>query len=190
MGRFWSLLFLCVPVLGVAVFVVAAMPNSWPLYDHWLPKDISESGHVIDSLFYFILYLTGIIFVGTSVVLFWYMWKYDGQRHTEPVEYTHGNHTLEVVWSILPAATLLFISVVQLFDMVLMFFTVAIFLQDLQDDIVESSIDRGALRREREPGDRQFAGIDGVICDADFAFGLLDQVDANLGGFAITRALA
>lgn len=114
MGRFWSLLFLCVPVFGVAIFVVAAMPDSWPLYNHWLPKDISEHGHVIDSLFYFILYLTGVIFIATSLVLFWYMWKYDGERQSEPVEFTHGNHTLEVVWSILPAATLLFIAVFQM----------------------------------------------------------------------------
>ena len=114
MTRFWSLMFLMVPILGVLAFVVAAMPNSWPLYNHWFPEDISRNGWVIDSLFYSILYLTGIIFVGTSLALFWFMWKYDGTKHSEPVKFSHGSHTLEVVWSILPAVTLIFIAVFQM----------------------------------------------------------------------------
>ena len=54
MGKFWSLLFLLVPMLGVAC-------RSWsrPSYKHWLPHDISQHGHTIDHLFYFILWLTG-----------------------------------------------------------------------------------------------------------------------------------
>jgi len=67
-GIFWSLLFLAVPVLGVATFAVA------PAFDHWLPKDVSTHGSQIDSLFYFILALTGVVFVATEVLLFWFMW--------------------------------------------------------------------------------------------------------------------
>jgi cytochrome c oxidase subunit 2 len=105
---------LLVPILGVAVFVFA-MNGWWPINPgHWLPENINESGGVIDSLFYFIMYLTGVIFIGTSLALFWFMWKYDARKTTEPVQYTHGSHTLEVVWSILPAATLLFIAIYQM----------------------------------------------------------------------------
>ena len=32
----------------------------------------------------------------------------------EPVKYTHGSHNLEVIWTILPAATLLFIAIYQM----------------------------------------------------------------------------
>ena len=35
-------------------------------------------------------------------------------KNPEPVKFTHGSHTLEIVWSILPAATLLFIAVFQM----------------------------------------------------------------------------
>ena len=108
MGKFWSLIFLLVPVLGVAAFVVA------PWYDHWLPRDISEHGHTIDHLFYFILWLTGAVFVATEVVMFWFMWRYDSQGKSKPVKYMHGSHTLEIVWTILPAATLLFIAIYQM----------------------------------------------------------------------------
>ena len=40
-------------------------------------KDISEHGHTIDHLFYFILWLTGVVFVATEVLLFWFLWRYD-----------------------------------------------------------------------------------------------------------------
>jgi cytochrome c oxidase subunit 2 len=112
-GRFWSLLFLMVPVLGVGSFVWA-MNGWWPMEGHWLPQNINAYGGVIDGLFIFILYLTGVIFIATSLALFWFMWKYDAARNAEPVQYTHGSHTLEVIWSILPAATLLFIAIYQM----------------------------------------------------------------------------
>jgi len=112
-GRFWSLLFLLVPILGVGVFVWA-MNGWWPMQGHWLPQNINPSGQVIDNLFLFIMYLTGVIFIITSLALFWFMWKYDAAKNAEPVQYTHGSHTLEVVWSILPAATLLFIAIYQM----------------------------------------------------------------------------
>ncbi len=105
MNRLWSILFLLVPVLGVLVFVWA-INGLWPMEGIWLPENINEYGGMIDTLFMFILYLTGAIFVGTSLVLFWFLWKYDGAKTAEPVKFTHGSHTLEVVWSILPAATL------------------------------------------------------------------------------------
>ena len=114
MSRFWSILFLLVPILGVLSFVFAALSDSWPLYNHWFPEDISKNGWVIDSLFNSILYLTGAIFVGTSLALFWFIWKYDGSRNQEPIRFTHGSHTLELIWSILPAVTLVFIAIYQM----------------------------------------------------------------------------
>ena len=121
MGRFWSLLFLLVPVIGVLTFV-CAMGNLWPMNggafafpaDHWLPTNVSEDGAVIDRLFLFILGLTGVIFVGTSIALFLFLWKYDAEKNAEPVKFTHGSHALEIVWSILPAAILLFIAIYQM----------------------------------------------------------------------------
>ena len=62
MGRFWSLLFLMVPIFGVGIFVWA-MAGWWPMYGHWLPENVNAHGGVIDSLFMFILVLTGIIFI-------------------------------------------------------------------------------------------------------------------------------
>ena len=113
MGRLWSLLFLMVPIFGVLVFLWA-IADWWPMKGHWLPENVNDYGGVIDNLFIFILWITGIIFVGTSLALFWFLWKYDAAVHQGPVQYTHGSHTLEIVWSVLPAAALLFIAIFQM----------------------------------------------------------------------------
>ncbi|NDH93236.1 MAG: cytochrome c oxidase subunit II [Planctomycetia bacterium] len=105
---FWSLLFLSVPVLGVATFIVG------PAYDIWLPRDVSEHGAAVDGLFYFILALTGVVFIATEMVLFWFIWKYDESKSNGPGRYVHGSHTLEVVWTIIPAAVLLFLAIYQM----------------------------------------------------------------------------
>ena len=110
LGKFWSLVFLLVPIFGVGVFVYGA-PASKPI---WLPTDASEGGHNIDHLFNFILWLTCVVFIATEGALFWFLWKYNAQSNTQPVKFTHGSHYLEVVWTILPAATLLFIAIYQL----------------------------------------------------------------------------
>jgi cytochrome c oxidase subunit 2 len=117
-GRFWSILFLLVPILGVGCFVCAMAGVDIPFFlsfrNHWLPPDVSEHGAVIDGLFNFILFLTGAIFIATGIVLFWFLWKYDAAKNPEPVKFTHGSHTLEIIWSILPAVTLLFIAIYQM----------------------------------------------------------------------------
>ena len=108
MGKFWSLLFLSVPILGVACFAFA------PWYKIWLPSDVSEHGHMIDHLFYFILWLTAVVFVITEVALFWFMWRYDGKGQYRTAKFTHGSHSLEIVWTIIPSAVLLFIAIYQM----------------------------------------------------------------------------
>jgi cytochrome c oxidase subunit 2 len=94
--------------LGVATFAVA------PYFHIWFPRDISVHGRVIDQLFMFILWLTGVVFIATEVCLFYFMWKYDGRTNAEPAKFSHGSHTLEVVWTILPTVTLLFIAIYQM----------------------------------------------------------------------------
>lgn len=108
MPGFWALLFLLVPILGVATFVFA------PSYNIWLPHDASEHGRTIDSLFMFILVLTGVVFIATEFTLFYFVWKYDARNRAKPSVFTHGSHSLEVVWTILPAVTLLFIAIYQM----------------------------------------------------------------------------
>jgi cytochrome c oxidase subunit II len=108
-GKFWSIVFLLVPIFGVATFVVGAA------YGIWLPENVgAETAYSIDHLFKFILVLTGIVFIVTEVALFYFLWRYDGKTNTRPAKFTHGSHTLEICWTIVPAATLLFIAIYQM----------------------------------------------------------------------------
>lgn len=107
--RLWALFFALVPILGVATFVWA------PYSNHWMPHDISEHGHQIDHLWMFILILTGVVFILTEVTLAWFMWRYERtSRQESTVAYTHGSHNLEIIWTTVPAATLLFIALYQM----------------------------------------------------------------------------
>ena len=85
-----------------------------PAMGWWLPKNISETGRSIDHLFMFILVLTGVVFIGTELALFLFLWRYDGESQHPAAKFTHGSHTLEICWTIVPAATLLFIAIYQM----------------------------------------------------------------------------
>ncbi len=108
MGKIWSILFLCVTIFGVATFIV------FPSMGLWMPPVASETGPAIDHLFKFILVLTGIVFIATELTLFFFLWRYDGRSNKRPAKFTHGSHTLEICWTIVPAATLLFIAIYQM----------------------------------------------------------------------------
>ena len=75
----------------------------------WLPEDVSTFGQEIDSLFYLIYYITGFAFILVTVLMIWFLIKYrhrDGRRAT----YTHGNTTLEIIWTVIPAAIFIALS--------------------------------------------------------------------------------
>jgi cytochrome c oxidase subunit 2 len=75
----------------------------------WLPVDVSTYGREIDSLFYLIYYITGATFILVTflMILFLVMYRQkEGRRAT----YSHGNTTLEIVWTIIPAAILVVLS--------------------------------------------------------------------------------
>ena len=75
----------------------------------WLPEDVSTFGPDIDSLFYLIYYITAATFIIVTVLMVWFVIAYrqkEGRRAT----YTHGNTTLEIIWTIVPAAILIVLS--------------------------------------------------------------------------------
>ena len=75
----------------------------------WLPEDVSTFGREIDSLFYLIYYITAATFIIVTALMILFLIMYrarEGQRAT----YTHGNTTLEIIWTIVPAAILIVLS--------------------------------------------------------------------------------
>jgi len=75
----------------------------------WLPEDVSTFGPDIDSLFHLIYYITGVTFILVTILMIWFLVAYrhkEGRRAT----YTHGNTTLEIIWTVIPAAIFIALS--------------------------------------------------------------------------------
>ena len=68
----------------------------------WLPEDISPYGGSIDSLFYFIYYITAAAFILVTALMIIFLYQYRRDDNRRAV-YTHGNSALELVWTIIPA---------------------------------------------------------------------------------------
>lgn len=67
----------------------------------WLPRNVGHFGHEIDFMIYVILWLTGITGVLVFSTMIYFIVKY---RHRPGVGaiHSHGNNTLEVVWTTIP----------------------------------------------------------------------------------------
>jgi cytochrome c oxidase subunit II len=105
--KYWSILFAFVIALCVGLFAVA------PFMGWWLPRDISSYGGQVDDLFYLILWITGFFFILTEGLLIYSMYRFSGQPGRKAA-YVHGNHKLEVLWTIVPAVILVLIGVLQI----------------------------------------------------------------------------
>ncbi len=106
--KFWPAFFGLSAVATVGISVLA------PSYRWWLPGGAqSPMGTEIDDLFYMILIITTVTYIAVHVVLITALIKFSGKPGVK-ASFSHGSHALEVVWTIVPAAILLFISLYQI----------------------------------------------------------------------------
>lgn len=112
MNRFWGILFLLVPILGLASFLLAAN-NLFPLPNAWLPDNYSQSGIAIDKLFYLVHWICAFFFLGVGLLIVYCLWKFADPKR-ERAAYFKEHLGLELIWSIIPAAILLWLAFYQL----------------------------------------------------------------------------
>ncbi len=68
----------------------------------WLPVGASAAAAGIDHHFTTTFILMGAVFVAAQLVLGWFAWKYrEGGASSKGAEYSHGNVTLEAIWTVL-----------------------------------------------------------------------------------------
>jgi cytochrome c oxidase subunit II len=79
------------------------------MLDWWLPENVSTYGRDIDWLFHLIYWITGItaILVFATMIVFLVMYK---DRPGRRARYTHGNTTLEIVWTVVPSLILVVLT--------------------------------------------------------------------------------
>jgi len=70
-----------------------------------LGEPASEQGESIDNMIMWTLVITGIVFVITQILLFWFAFKYQ-EREGQKAYYFPHNNKLEVIWTVIPAIAL------------------------------------------------------------------------------------
>jgi cytochrome c oxidase subunit II len=67
-----------------------------------LGESASVHGEEIDSMLYITIAITGVVFVITQVLLFWFAFKYQYSEKRKAYFFPHSNK-LEVIWTVIPA---------------------------------------------------------------------------------------
>lgn len=101
-------------VIFMVVFLVATVYSSWYYKDVMLGygPNISASDHglQLDVVFNTTVIVTGIVFVLTHILLFWFAFKFRMQKGRKALFISHSN-TLEYFWTGIPALVMTFLVV-------------------------------------------------------------------------------
>jgi cytochrome c oxidase subunit 2 len=99
-------------VVFMVVFLVSCVWSAWEYRNQLLGygplTSASAHGFEIDYLFNITLICTGIVFVITHILLFWYAYKYRKQEGKKAV-YFHHSTNLEIIWTAVPAVVMTYL---------------------------------------------------------------------------------
>ena len=76
------------------------------------PENVSTFGGEVDSLYTVILWIVTVTFVLTQAALLWFVFRFRARPGGKAV-YTHGNHRLEMIWTLTPGAILFWLALFQ-----------------------------------------------------------------------------
>ena len=75
------------------------------LEDDFVLPVASKHGVITDTLFWWTMAITGVVFIVTHIFLFGFSWKYQHRENQVAYFYPHNNK-LEMIWTIIPAIVL------------------------------------------------------------------------------------
>jgi cytochrome c oxidase subunit 2 len=70
------------------------------------PNSVTEQGRAIQNAYNLFLYIAAVVFAVVSALVVWSVLRYR-RRGDELPEQTHGNNTLELVWTLIPTVIVL-----------------------------------------------------------------------------------
>jgi len=73
-------------------------------------ESASAHGGSLDSMFNITLFFTGIVFILTQILLFYFAWRYKAERGRKATYMPHDNK-LEIVWTVIPAVVMAFLVI-------------------------------------------------------------------------------
>lgn len=88
------------------VFFIGIAWSSKLFLPRMIPTPASVHGLEIQKLFNITLFFTGIVFIITHIVLFWFAFRYREKKGAKAFSFTHSN-MLEIIWTVIPAAVMM-----------------------------------------------------------------------------------
>lgn len=103
----------------MVVFLVLGLIGVWYCNDIYFGKTLmahdaaSVEGARVDSMLMVTVAVTGIVFIGTQIVLFWFAYRYQESETRKVYFFAHSNK-LEIIWTVIPAIVLTVLVVIGL----------------------------------------------------------------------------
>ena len=100
-------------------FMVLGLVGVWYCNDLLYPKTLfvqpaaSNHGEKVDEMLWLTIWVTGLVFVATQVLLFWFAYKYQEKENNKIFFFPHNN-SLEILWTVVPAIVLAVLVVIGL----------------------------------------------------------------------------
>jgi cytochrome c oxidase subunit II len=94
-----------------AVLAVALAACSNAAYPNSVFHNHTEFNREVGYLFKILIWLGTIVFVFVEAILLYAIWKFRRRSENDRPEHVHGNTTLEILWTAIPALILAFIAV-------------------------------------------------------------------------------
>jgi len=98
----YSMIFM---VVFLVACVASAMYYRTSMLGYGPHESASAHGKTLDHLFNITLFFTGIVFIATQILLFYYAFKYRGEKGRKPLYLPHNNK-LEIIWTAIPAVVM------------------------------------------------------------------------------------
>ncbi len=100
-----------VPLL-ILIIVIGAASAATALLIDWLPDQASEQASRVDTLLWFVVWVSLALFTVVMAVLLYSIWRFRvPEEDDEDGPPTHGNTQLEIIWTIVPAVLLAVVAV-------------------------------------------------------------------------------
>ncbi len=110
MNQQWSRLFGYFVGIAIISSVVFFLPNIFG--GSWLPSSITTQGDRIDTLFWGLIIVSGVILSLVMAIVIYSIVHFRADKgDTSDGEPIHGNHRLETIWTIIPAIIVIVIGI-------------------------------------------------------------------------------
>lgn len=101
-GNSWNAIMMLVFLVGTFGLMFW---YSYTYFDDYTLPVASTQGVITDNLFWVTMAVTGVVFIITHILLFWFAYRYQYKKNTYAHFYPHNNF-IEIVWTIIPAIVL------------------------------------------------------------------------------------